>query len=327
MILASFQPIPEQDGTPHLNSYGKWESVAGFTPIRCFNADDASTLLTNAYMFDARSCDTLLIYDTEDYKKVDLVKLYQKASDEGIDVDEVDITDCLTDSDECVDYLIDADTKPVMAFSVYSFLGVYPAGLQVDTDEVMRSMTKVWGTMVTVCPAFAEPSKFLINYMTSCLKLLVTNDSEEFMKQLEASGGQMLVRNIQTVFISCVLSSIYAVYVEYAYRKKDIRLSEAIYVPDVYHMFSSMQAQAMRVAFYNAPDEGGSPDKTKEIYDMAKTAFEKLSCNTYLTLACANQDPQRNDLCPCGSNMKYKKCHGKMLKNYDRIINPETLVQ
>lgn len=43
--------------------------------------------------------------------------------------------------------------------------------------------------------------------------------------------------------------------------------------------------------------------------DLEWACTEYVSLEKYTTVLC-NKKPGRNDLCYCGSGLKYKKCHG-----------------
>lgn len=45
-----------------------------------------------------------------------------------------------------------------------------------------------------------------------------------------------------------------------------------------------------------------------ELYDLLAKAFQQDTANTLRTIARRNADINRNDLCPCGSGKKFKKC-------------------
>lgn len=63
----------------------------------------------------------------------------------------------------------------------------------------------------------------------------------------------------------------------------------------------------------NAPNSLPLEVKTKTEELMIKNGEQILSDNSLKeTTLSINQKPGRNELCPCGSNIKYKNCHGKV---------------
>ena len=52
-----------------------------------------------------------------------------------------------------------------------------------------------------------------------------------------------------------------------------------------------------------------SQEKFEELYEKTKNAI--IDDPIKLSILASGQKPERNKPCPCGSNKKYKKCHGK----------------
>ncbi len=61
----------------------------------------------------------------------------------------------------------------------------------------------------------------------------------------------------------------------------------------------------------NAPLQAEAPLKTVAIHADASDSLNKKETNKNSPVVNTENTVGRNDLCPCGSGKKYKKCHGK----------------
>lgn len=105
-----------------------------------------------------------------------------------------------------------------------------------------------------------------------------------------------------------------------------------LFIPDPNRVYDGRQRNNVRRALTTHPaihDFFRAADRTFEIYNLGKRAMksmiadlspsevlelhelENLKISAYLQIASAKPRPGRNDLCPCGSGVKYKRCHGR----------------
>lgn len=298
MLLGSFQGLPvNEDGKiytlPELKR--PFLKEVGFAPIWAFPITDLKSAVVHALFTAPNLPEVLYIFDTEDYVRVDKVKHYQYISGN----ENVKISDWLgTDVDDMhSEMLID----PIVA----------EGSIDIMLSVEMLQNFLTGDDLAIICPCFDD----IPNYVQKGIRDEILSkpifqfdydkvDLEEFRINLGNKEVYKEYTRLQTMFkLFCLTIYPFAV---------DICLNDGastLKILSGHHNYNKL------MEIQNEFSSWSRTDCKKEEYDRLfyKAMDYVIDNDDVLECIVKHRIPYPNDKCPCGSGLKFKKCHGRFV--------------
>lgn len=295
MLFATYQPRPESLARVERNE-AKWDyfkSEFGFEPYWCMPVTSVADFFCHS-IFTAPNCGEVLYFvESEEYVRIDKIKHYQKIQTDG----DFDLTGCVNSN-------LDDKHSEFIIPSIENFVAMIPiAGLE----------------SLTANPFFNFSVKASFDV---ALNNAIRKDLNKYINMGRLRPAEFRDDNAWAASMDMTLSEFqYRMYLE-----KGKMAFESVLLP-----FVTKQLLGDMVSPYDIHAVQTHFNKQRELYmKFSRWSYGECSLSEYDVMydemrnlvidnsaVCAvlanGQRPGRNDMCPCGSGKKWKKCHGRLV--------------
>ena len=291
MLFATYQPHPEVIPERNEEKWAYFRSEFGFEPYWCMPVTSMADFFTHS-LFTAPNCGQLLHFiETDDFVRIDKVKHYQKIQHEVT----YDLTGCVNpDVDDMhSEFIVPNDSKiiatvpiagmpsfvanPFFDFAVTKSFGK-------DLNQMIRKDLQKYLNMGMRCPdMFKSEAEW-----AASMDMTVP----EFRYRMELEKYKMA---FETVLLPFVVKQL---------------MGDMISPYDIHAIQHHFDVQR---SLYMEFSRWSYDDCSLEKYDRLYTMVRNTVIDNSAVCSVLNNKPGRNDMCPCGSGKKWKKCHGLLV--------------
>lgn len=293
MLFATYQPNPNNTTVVDRNEE-KWaylKFVCGFEPYWAMPVTSVADFFCHS-IFTAPNCGEVIYFvESEDYVRIDKVKHYQKIKDEN----SFDLTGCVNPNldDKHSEFLIPNIENPIAAIPIAGLetlvsspffnFSVKERKFTQDLNNVIRSALQRYINMETRRPSWFSSDAEWAESMDMTVP--------EFNRRMYLEKNKMAFESVLLPFVvKQVMGDVVSEY--------DV---EAIQ-----HHFDKQRQLYLSFSQWSYND--CSLEQYDKFYDQMRDLV--IDNSAVCAVLVNHQKPGRNDMCPCGSGRKWKKCHG-----------------
>ena len=340
MILATYQHIDFEDVSIS-DKYNEFEEILGYKPIFCFAANTLRQCIVESILAAPHRMHQLIIFETDDYDMIDIVKYNKlRESDGSYNIDNV--KDCITTEPKinCREYLV----RCIKPESVKLRINVIEASLSYNDnfndyyDDIVFGKFPLYG--------ITSVGNLKANIYSASDALLLCGMINSYAKHIFESAQNSLINDGDK--LCNLLSKHYSNFTEECYQEwlKEDRYTfdrncylkrnfQQYILPFILHIsglysngeyikvcdlanccaFNYADICEELASVYDMRDDANGKNHTYEAYDALYERLLRLTSGNMIEpyAKMMKKTISRNCECPCGSGIKYKKCHGKSI--------------